>query len=120
MLKRLWSVIQKEFVHVLRDRRTLMIMLILPVAQLALFGYAVETQVDHLPTVVVDYSRDAQSWRFLDALVNTGYFDVHDYLTSEKEVIQAIDSGRASAGVIIPPILPLPWNGAKAPRHWSS
>lgn len=102
MLKRLWSVIQKEFVQVLRDRRTLMIMLLLPVAQLVLFGYAVETQVDHLPTVVVDDSRDAQSWRFVDALVNTGYFDVHDYLTSEKEVIQAIDSGRASAGVIIP------------------
>jgi len=102
MIKRLWSVIQKEFVQVLRDRRTLLIMLILPVAQLVLFGYAVETQVDHLPTVVVDHSRDAQSWRFVDALVNTGYFDVHDYLTSEKEVIQAIDSGRASAGVIIP------------------
>lgn len=102
MLKRLWSVMQKEFIQVLRDRRTLLIMLITPVLQLVLFGYAVETQVDHLPTVVVDYSRDVQSWRFVDALVNTGYFDVHGYLTSEKEVIEAIDSGRASAGVIIP------------------
>lgn len=102
MLKRLWSVMQKEFIQLFRDRRTLLIMLTLPVAQLVLFGYAVETQVDHLPTVVVDYGRDAQSWRFVDALVNTGYFDVHDYLTSEKEVIEAIDSGRASAGVIVP------------------
>ena len=93
---------QKEFIQLFRDRRTLLIMLTLPVAQLVLFGYAVETQVDHLPTVVVDYGRDAQSWRFVDALVNTGYFDVHDYLTSEKEVIEAIDSGRASAGVIVP------------------
>ena len=102
MIKRLWSVMQKEFIQLFRDRRTLLIMLTLPVAQLVLFGYAVETQVDHLPTVVVDYGRDAQSWRFVDALVNTGYFDVHDYLTSEKEVIEAIDSGRASAGVIVP------------------
>jgi len=102
MFKRLWSVMQKEFIQLFRDRRTLLIMLTLPVAQLVLFGYAVETQVDHLPTVVVDYGRDAQSWRFVDALVNTGYFDVHDYLTSEKEVIEAIDSGRASAGVIVP------------------
>ncbi len=102
MLKRLWAVIQKEFVHVLRDRRTLMIMLLIPVMQLMLFGYAVETQVDHLPTVVVDYGRDAQSWRFVDALVNTGYFDVHDYMTSEKEVIEAIDRGQVRAGVIIP------------------
>jgi ABC-2 type transport system permease protein len=102
MLKRLWSVMQKEFIQLFRDRRTLLIMLTLPVAQLVLFGYAVETQVDHLPTVVVDYGRDAQSWRFVDALVNTGYFDVYDYLTSEKEVIEAIDSGRASAGVIVP------------------
>lgn len=102
MLKRLWSVIQKEFVHVFRDRRTLIIMLIIPVMQLMLFGYAVETQVDHLPTVVVDYSRDAQSRRFVDALVNTGAFDVLDYLTSERDVIQAIDGGQARAGVIIP------------------
>jgi len=102
MLKRLWSVIQKEFVQLLRDRRTLLIQLLLPVIQLVLFGYAVETQVDHLPTVVVDGSRDAQSWRFVDALVNTSYFDVHDYLTSEREVIRAIDSGQAKAGVIVP------------------
>ena len=102
MLKRLWSVMQKEFIQLFRDRRTLLIMLTLPVAQLVLFGYAVETQVDHLPTVVVDHGRDAQSWRFVDALVNTGYFDVHDYLTSEKEVIEAIDSGRARVGVIVP------------------
>lgn len=102
MHKRLWSVIQKEFVQVLRDWRTLLVILTIPVAQLVLFGYAVETQVEHLPTVVVDYSRDAQSWRFLDALVNTGYFDIHTYLTSEKEIIEAIDSGQARAGVIIP------------------
>jgi ABC-2 type transport system permease protein len=102
MVKRLWAVIQKEFVQLLRDRRTLLIQLTLPVVQLVLFGYAVETQVDHLPTVVVDQSRDAQSWRLVDALVNTGYFDVHDYLSSEKEVIRAIDGGRVRAGVIIP------------------
>ncbi len=102
MVKRLWAVIQKEFVQLLRDRRTLLIQLTLPVVQLVLFGYAVETQVDHLPTVVVDQSRDAQSWRFVDALVNTGYFDVRDYLSSEREVIQAIDSGQARAGVIVP------------------
>jgi ABC-2 type transport system permease protein len=102
MVKRLWAVIQKEFVQLLRDRRTLLIQLTLPVVQLVLFGYAVETQVDHLPMVVVDQSRDAQSWRFVDALVNTGYFDVYDYLTSEKEVIRAIDGGQARAGVIIP------------------
>lgn len=102
MIRRLWAVIQKEFVQLLRDRRTLLIQLTLPVVQLVLFGYAVETQVDHLPTVVVDQSRDAQSWRFVDALVNTGYFDVYDYLSGEKEVIRAIDGGQARAGVIIP------------------
>ncbi|MCZ7545814.1 MAG: ABC transporter permease [Anaerolineae bacterium] len=101
MLKRIWSVMQKEFIEIFRDRRTLMIQLLIPVVQLILFGYAVETQVDHLPTVVADYSRDNQSRAFIEALQNTGYFDIADYVAGEKEVIDAIDRSDARAGVVI-------------------
>ena len=102
MVKRIWSVMQKEFIEILRDRRTLIIQLMIPVVQLILFGYAVETQVDHLPTAVVDYSRDEQSRAFVAALQNTGYFDATEYLSDEAEAVAAIDSGRARAAVVIP------------------
>jgi len=101
MLKRFWSVMQKEFLHILRDRRTLMVMILLPVAQLMVFGYAVETDVRHLPTLVVDHDRSQASWQYLQKLFNTEYFDFHGYAASQDDLIAAIDSGRAKVGIVI-------------------
>ncbi|MBN1873508.1 MAG: ABC transporter permease [Anaerolineae bacterium] len=103
MLKRTWAVIQKEFIQTLRDRSTLIMMLSLPIIQLLLFGYAVDMNVEHIPMVVADQSLDAESLAYVDALVNSKYFDVIEYVVTEAEVIAAIDAGRAQAGVVIPP-----------------
>jgi len=78
-------------------------MLMLPVVLLFLFGHAVEMQVDHIPTVVVDGSRDSQSWALLEALETSGFFDIDYYVESEAEAIKAIDEGQARAAIIIPP-----------------
>lgn len=102
MFKRIWSVIQKEFLHILRDRRTLAVVIVLPVAQLLVFGYAVETEVRHLPTLVVDHDRSQASWQYLEKLFNTTYFDFHGYAASQTELIAAIDDGRAKVAIVIP------------------
>jgi len=103
MWQRLRAIVRKEFIQTARDRRTLVAMLMLPVVLLFLFGYAVEMQVDHIPTVVVDGSRDSQSWALLEALETSGFFDIDYYVESEAEAIKAIDEGQARAAVIIPP-----------------
>lgn len=103
MLKRIWAVIQKEFIQTLRDRRTLIIQLGLPVAQLLIFGYAIRTDVRHIPLVVADQSLDRASRAFVQALTVSGYFEAVDYIADETQAIQAIDSGRAQAGVVIQP-----------------
>lgn len=103
MRQRLRAIIRKEFVQLVRDRRTLLIVLSLPVALLFLFGYAVEMQVDHIPTVVCDNSRDSRSWRFLEAMETSGFFDIQYYVASEREAIIAIDEGHARVAIIIPP-----------------
>ena len=100
---RLAALIRKEAIQTLRDRRTLAIILALPLIELFLFAYAIRLTVDHLPTAVADMSRDAQSRAFVTALVNSHYFDVAGYVASQAEVIQAIDEGRAKVGVVIPP-----------------
>ncbi|MGQ9684429.1 MAG: ABC transporter permease [Anaerolineae bacterium] len=102
MLKRIWAVMQKEVRQILRDRRTLTVMIILPVAQLLVFGYAVETEVRHLPTLVVDNSRSPASWRYLEKLFNTSYFDFHGYVASQRELIAQLDGGGARVGIVIP------------------
>jgi drug efflux transport system permease protein len=103
MFKRIWAVMQKEFIQTFRDRRTLRIMLALPLVQLLLFAYAININVSHVPTVVADQSMDRASRSFLDALTTSNYFDVVATAPSQAEVIQAIDEGRAQVGVVIPP-----------------
>lgn len=102
MLRRTWAVMQKEFIHIIRDRRTMLILISMPMIQLLLFGYAINMSVDHIPTVVADQSLDAASHAYVAAMVTSGYFDITDYVPSEAAVVQAIDEGRAQAGIIIP------------------
>src|SRR2546423_15260795 len=75
VLARVWSIVAKEFIQIRRDPRTLAIVLVMPLMQLLLFGYAINTTVDHIATVVLDQARDAQSRSFLNTFFNTGYFD---------------------------------------------
>jgi len=103
MLRRIWAVIQKEFIQTLRDRRTLVIQLALPLIQLFLYGYAIRMNVDHVPTVVADQSLDAASQAYVEAMTNSGSFDVVAYVPSQSAVIRAIDEGIARAGIVIPP-----------------
>jgi len=103
MFQRLFSIIRKELVQTLRDRRTLTIQLALPVFLLFLFGYAVEIQVEHQAMVVVDMSRDRMSYAYVDAMVNTGFFEVVGYADSEAAAVQAIDDGLARVAIVIPP-----------------
>ena len=93
----------KEFAQLRRDRFTFAMMTVLPALQLALFGYAIRTEVRHLPTVVLDESRSAQSRELLQAIENTGNFDLTAEVTGRDAVAREIASGRARAAVIIPP-----------------
>ena len=103
MLQRIWAVMQKEFIQTLRDRRTLLIQLGMPILQLFIFGYAISTTVEHVPTVVADQSLDAASRAYVDAMTASSYFDVIAYVPDQDAVIRAIDAGRAQAGIVIPP-----------------
>ncbi|MFN8556795.1 MAG: ABC transporter permease [Dehalococcoidia bacterium] len=99
---RLLAIMRKEIIQIRRDRTTLSLVLGIPVLQLILFGYALNTVTDHLPTVVHDDSQTASSRAFIDAFHNTGYFDILRRVSSQAEVMQAIDDGAAKVGLIIP------------------
>ena len=98
-----WPMLRKEFVQMRRDRLTLGMMVGLPAIQLVLFGYAIRTEVRHLPTVVLDESRTAQSRALVAALVQSGTFDVALQARGRAEVAAAIGAGRARAAVVVPP-----------------
>jgi ABC-2 type transport system permease protein len=102
MSSRILYVIYKEFIHIVRDPRTLAIMLLFPVMELILLGYAVTTDVEHLPTVVLDQDLTPQSRDLIEAYRVSNYFDITRYASSEEELGRLIDRGSFRAGLIIP------------------
>jgi len=103
LIQRILAIIQKEFSQTWRDRTTLGIMLTMPLLQLVLFGYAINTNVNHIPTVVADQSMDPASRAYLADMVNSGYFDLTTTATDQAGAVQAIDEGQAQVGIVIPP-----------------
>jgi len=99
---RVLALVRKEFLHLMRDRRTLAVMFMMPVVQLMLLGYAATTNVDHLRTVVVDFDKTAASRALVDAYRASRYFDISTYADSVDEMGELIDHGSASAGLVIP------------------
>ena len=102
-LKRIMAFMQKETIQILRDWRTLTMILVMPIAMMFFFAYAVNLLIDHMPTAVADMSKDTESRAFIEALEVSGYFDVTMYVEDEAAVVRAIDVGQAKAGVVIPP-----------------
>ena len=103
MLKRIWAIIQKEFIQIVRDRVTLAIVCTMPLLQLILFAYAIHMNVMHVRLVVADQSLDEASRSYINAMVNSGYFDIVGYVSGQNDVVRALDEGTALAGIIIPP-----------------
>jgi ABC-2 type transport system permease protein len=102
-MNRIAAVIRKEFIQMRRDRMTLGIIFLIPLVQLLLFGYAIQTEVKHIPTVVFDQSLSAESRELTEAFSASNYFDIVASVGSYEEVNRMIDSGRAQAGIIYPP-----------------
>ncbi len=96
------AILQKEFVHIRRDRGTLVIALTIPLFQLILFGFIDQT-VTNVPTVVVDQDATAESRELMDRLRATHTFAITKVTTDPREARTSITAGRAKVGIVIPP-----------------
>jgi ABC-2 type transport system permease protein len=99
---RLYAMLIKEFLQMRRDRGTIGITVMLPIVQLFLFGYAINTNPRHLPTALLSADHSAYERSLTFAMVNSSYFDLRDY-TSEKAVDQALNRGDILFAMRIPP-----------------
>jgi ABC-2 type transport system permease protein len=103
MMPRFWPMFRKEFIQMRRDRLTLGIMIGIPVVQLLMFGYAIQTDVRHIPTVVLDQSHTPESRDLIAAFENTGSFRIVAHVDGQLGLDAAIERGQAQAGIIVPP-----------------
>ena len=99
----LWAMLLKEFSHIRREPATLVFMFLIPVLQTVIFGYAIRTEIENIPTVVFDLDGRQQSRELLDAFVATGTFEIVGRSTDETAFRRALSSGRAKVGVRFPP-----------------
>lgn len=99
---RVWAVARKEFIHVLRDPRSLGMAVAIPMLLLLLFGYALTLDVDHVPMVVWDQSESHASREFVSRFRGSRYFSIRNHARSYAEVERAIDSGEAMMALVIP------------------
>ncbi len=97
MFERLKSMLVKEFIQVLRDPRMRFVIFLIPVFQTVVFGYAVNTDVQHVKTAVYDLDNSTQSRDLTARFVKSGYFDIVEYVTGDKQARELIDRSRVKA-----------------------
>jgi ABC-2 type transport system permease protein len=100
-MRRLLALTWKEFLQLKRDPMTLKIVAAVPVLQLLIFGYAINYDVKHLSTVVLDESRSFESRELVAKMVASEYFSLAGRVDSLDQLRHTIDSGHASVGLVI-------------------
>ncbi len=103
MSSRLLAIIRKEFIQIRRDPRTLLLIVVMPIMQLFLLGYAATTDVKNISLAVWDQSRTPESRSLLDAFRAADYFRISYAARSADDYRALIETGRARAALIIPP-----------------
>lgn len=102
MLKRIWSLVVKEFIHLLNDWWMPAFMLFGGAAELLLVGWATSRPITNLPLMVLDRDRSAESRAVVTALENTDTFTLEAYVTALDDIQEALDRGRVNAALLIP------------------
>lgn len=99
---RILAVLIKEFIQLTRDRLTYAMILVMPIVQLLLFGYAINNDPRNLPTAVLAQDQGPMARSTLSALVNSGYFEIVRTATSPQELDQAVARGEVQFALTIP------------------
>jgi ABC-2 type transport system permease protein len=100
--QRIHTVGRKEFYHIVRDPMTLFFTLIIPIAELFMLGYAIDTNVRHISTIICDLAGTQESRQLLDRFENSEDFKIVGRVYSDEALSQAIVAGRARIGIKIP------------------
>lgn len=101
-MKQLFVFIRKEFLHVFRDKKTLLMLFGLPIAQIVLFGFALSNEIKDSRIALVDYSKDPVTTRLIGKIEASHYFDIQHTLQSADQLNAAFKRGDIKMAVIFP------------------
>src|SRR5688572_4266816 len=101
-MKQFITFLKKEFAHVLRDRKTLLILFGMPIAQILIFGFALTNEVKNANIVVVDYAKDASSQKLLTKIEASQYFEIEKVVMNARQIEKAFQEGVIKLALVIP------------------
>jgi len=100
--RRMATIVRKEWLHIIRDPRTLGLVIFMPVMMLVLLGYAVANDVEDIPLAVADLSHTDASRALVEKFTASGFYMVTHTAQSEAEILDMLDAGTVKAGIYIP------------------
>lgn len=101
-MRQFFSFIQKEFYHIFRDTRTILMLLAMPMVQLILFGFAITTEINNTPFVVIDHSQSLESRQLIEKISSSSYFSLQQVVYTTEAINEAFQAGSAKLGMVIP------------------
>ncbi len=101
-MKQFLLFVKKEFLHVLRDPKTLLILFGMPVVQVLLFGFVLSNEVKNTRIIIVDYAHDLASQQLTSKIEASQYFDIEKNVNSHQQIEQIFLEGKIKAAVVIP------------------
>jgi ABC-2 type transport system permease protein len=101
--RRINAIAKKEFLQIWRDPRSLLIVLLMPLVQLALLGYGVSLDIKHIPVCAFDMEQSQRSLALLKRLEASRYFDIVEAERSYPVLTAALDDARCKIGIVVPP-----------------
>jgi len=102
-MKQLLTFIQKEFHHILRDTRSMLVLIGLPIVQLLIFGFAITTEVRNANIAILDNSKDEITQDIITKIESSQYFDIDRTISTSDQIEQAFKTGRIKLAVVFQP-----------------
>src|ERR1700730_10712200 len=102
-MKQFLIFVKKEFIHVFRDKKTLLMLFGLPIVQIILFGFALTNEIKNSKIIIVDYSKDIATQQIIDRMSTSNYFEIEQSAMNYEDLRSAFKRGKIKAGVIFPP-----------------
>lgn len=101
-MKQFLAFVRKEFYHVFRDKKTLLLLFGLPIAQIVLFGFALTNEIKNSEVVICDYANDEASHRIIDQIEASGNFSIRKSVMSHRDIEAAFKAGNTKLAIIFP------------------
>src|SRR6185295_15648215 len=101
-MKQFITFVRKEFKHVFRDRKTLLMLFGLPIVQIVLFGFALTNEIKNSKIVIVDYAKDEASRNIINKLEASTKFEIQKNLWDNGEILAAFKKGEVKLAIVFP------------------